>query len=384
MARQKFQKDDDILTKAEQFLAAPALPPHDLISEYAALAAAYRKQQRKLNKTIVISDSYQGRLKELMKMLEDATLKYRQLKDVALPLCMYCKKVRSDSNYWQQLETYFGTHADIMFSHGICPDCVGAAYRQLGEWRGREALPKQLSSAKVASRTVKEQGEDADLGELRALHSQSVVEGNPLAPELERFIAKYAKMSRRFAKTILISDSYQSQLMDFKARLEITARTDLLTGLANRWEIMARLEAEQSRSERHDAPFSLLICDVDYFKDVNDTYGHSAGDRMLKGIADALSGAVRSEDFCGRWGGEEFLVMLPETGLAKAQLVAGKLLGAVRDMRVPWEGHKLSVTMSIGVGEFRSGMTIDHFIKVVDDALYSAKKSGRDRCMVAG
>lgn len=384
MTRRKLPMDDETLVRAVQVLADPAEPSLDLAREYALLAAEYRKQQRKLHKTLAISDTYQGRLKDTLRLLEDTTAKYRQLKDVALPICMYCKKVRADNNYWQKLETYFGTHADIMFSHGICPDCIEAACAHMGISMNRLKLPQaQATAAKGTARRVRESVDDAALVEMRRLQSRVVAEGNPLAPELEQIISRYDKLLRRFAKTMSISDGYQSQLMDFKARLEVVARTDLLTGLANRWEIMARLEAEQSRTTRYGTTFSLLICDLDYFKEINDTYGHCAGDKVLKAIADSLRGALRSEDFCGRWGGEEFLIMLPETGREQAGLVAEKLLAAVRSVRIPWEEQAISVTMSAGVGEFRQGLSIDQCIKQVDDALYAAKNSGRDRFLLA-
>jgi diguanylate cyclase (GGDEF)-like protein len=383
MARRKQPMDDDALIRAGQVLADPAAPALDLAREYAVLAAEYRKQQRKLHKTLTISDTYQSRLKDTLKLLEDTTAKYRQLKDVALPICMYCKKVRADNNYWQKVETYFGTHADIMFSHGICPDCIETACSHMGLSLSRLKLPEAPATAKRSTRRSQEPVEDAALNEMRMLFERSKADGNPLAPELERIITQYAKLLQRFTKTMSISDGYQSQLMDFKARLEVVARTDLLTGLANRWEIMARLEAEQSRINRYGTTFSLLICDLDFFKEINDTFGHCAGDKVLKAVADSLRLSLRNEDFCGRWGGEEFLIMLPETGLAQAGVVAEKLLAAVREARIAWEEQTISVTMSAGVGEFKAGMNIDQCIKQVDDALYSAKNSGRNRFLLA-
>lgn len=382
MARRKLPVDDETLVRAGQVLADPAAPSLDLAREYALLAAEYRKQQRKLHKTLAISDTYQIRLKDTLKLLEDTTAKYRQLKDVALPICMYCKKVRADNNYWQKVETYFGTHADIMFSHGICPDCIETACSHMGIPLSRLKLPEAPAAAKRSTRRGQEPVDDAALTEMRTLFERSMADGNPLAPELERIISRYDKLLRRFTKTMSISDGYQSQLMDFKARLEVVARTDLLTGLANRWEIMARLEAEQSRTTRYGTTFSLLICDLDFFKEINDTFGHCAGDKVLKAVADSLRLSLRNEDFCGRWGGEEFLIMLPETGLAQAGVVAEKLLAAVRDARVAWEEQTISVTMSAGVGEFRTGLSIDQCIKQVDDALYAAKNSGRDRFLL--
>lgn len=228
-----------------------------------------------------------------------------------------------------------------------------------------------------------EPADDETLAEMCKSLQQAIFEGNPLAPEMERMIAGYRKLLRCFRKTVSISDRYQSQLMDMKARLEVTASTDLLTGLANRWKIMEQLASEQSRAQRHGNAFSILIADLDHFKVVNDTYGHLAGDRVLKAMAGSFARELRAEDCCGRWGGEEFLFVLPETGLQQACLVAEKLIAGARRTSVPWEQQQLSVTVSIGVGAFSSAMSLDGCIKTVDDALYVAKKEGRDRFFAA-
>ncbi|GFE60148.1 diguanylate cyclase [Geobacter sp. AOG2] len=378
--RSNIPENDAALERAERTLSKLSSPSVDLAAEYGALADSYRGLLRKLNKTLVISDTYQMQLRELMKQIEDTTYKYRQLKDVALPLCVYCKNIRTDNDYWQRLETYFGTHADIMFSHGICPECIKATTRQLGTWQQRETfpdIPVTLESPVVPN--APKPAEDEVLKELHSLLQRSAADGNPLTPQLERVVGKHAKLLRRFNKIFTISDGYQSQLMDLKARLEFSARTDLLTGIANRWEIMARLESEKSRSERYKKNFSILIGDLDHFKEINDNHGHMAGDRVLKAVAEILRGQIRTEDFCGRWGGEEFLVILPETDLPKACSVAAKLLAKVRKTAVPWEGRRISTTMSMGIGVFRPGMSIDGCLKQVDDALFIAKSGGRDR-----
>ncbi|QEM69298.1 GGDEF domain-containing protein [Geobacter sp. FeAm09] len=388
MARKKTKiaATDPTLERAGRILAESSSPPPDLMAEYGALAEGYRALLRKLNKTLVISDTYQMQLREMMKQIEDTTYKYRQLKDVALPLCIYCKNIRTDNDYWQRLETYFGTHAEIMFSHGICPECIKSTTRQLGAWQHKEKFPDLPASAEPsagpAAPAARKPAEDETLKELRTLLQESAAAGNPLTSELERVVGRHAKLVRRFNKIVSISDGYQSQLMELNARLEFSARTDLLTGLANRWEIMARLESEKSRSERYHKHFSILLCDLDHFKAINDGYGHMAGDRVLRAIAEVLRTHVRAGDFCGRWGGEEFLVILPETDLPKARTVAEKLLVNMRKTAVPWEGRKITTTMSVGLGAFRPGMSIDECLKKVDDALFAAKAGGRDRLMM--
>jgi diguanylate cyclase (GGDEF)-like protein len=378
--RSNIPTTDAALERADRVLFEPSSPSVDLLAEYGTLTDSYRVLLRKLNKTLIISDTYQVHLRELMKQIEDTTYKYRQLKDVALPLCVYCKNIRTGNDYWQRLETYFGSHADIMFSHGICPECIKSTTRQLGAWQQKETLPDMPpSSAPPAARSAPKPVEDEILKELHSLLQRSAVTGNPLTPDLERVVNRHTKLLRRFNKIVSISDGYQSQLMDLKARLEFSARTDLLTGLANRWEIMARLESEKSRSERHKKNFSILISDLDRFKEINDNHGHLAGDRVLRAVADVMRGQIRNEDFCGRWGGEEFLFILPETDLPKACSVAVKLLAKVRKISVVWEESKISTTMSMGIGVFTAGMNIDGCLKQIDDALFRAKGAGRDR-----
>jgi len=231
--------------------------------------------------------------------------------------------------------------------------------------------------------TPREAPADRALEETRRLLLEGEAAGNPLAPELARCLAFYDKLLRRFHKTVSISDRYQSQLMELKTRLEVSASTDLLTGLPNRRKLMELLGAELSRVERHEGSFAVLIADLDHFKGVNDGHGHLAGDLLLQTIADTLRRALRAEDACGRWGGEEFLILLPETDLGQAARVADKLVAAVRRAAVDWEGNRLSVTLSVGVAAYRPGLTLDDCLRLADDALYGAKHQGRDRYFVA-
>jgi diguanylate cyclase (GGDEF)-like protein len=292
---------------------------------------------------------------------------------------MYCKKIRSDDDYWQRLETFFRTHADIMFSHGICPDCIKTAYDKMGMSGKAVPLPENPAARHQAATAERQPVEDETLREMRALVRQHAFDGTPVSPEVEQFVEKYGKLLRRFNKIVSISDSYQSQLRELNARLELMARTDLLTGLANHWEMVTRLASEKNRAERNGKAFSIVLADIDHFKRVNDTHGHLAGDRVIRAIADTLRTSLRREDICSRWGGEEFLIILPETDLQRAGTVAEKLVARVRRAEIPWEGHSIRVTVSIGYGVIEPGMGVDELIRLVDDALYSAKAAGRDR-----
>lgn len=163
--------------------------------------------------------------------------------------------------------------------------------------------------------------------------------------------------------------------------LALAARTDALTGLLNRRAMVEHLEYEVKRSHRGPKLFALMMCDLDEFKKVNDTWGHDAGDNLLRLVSGSLSSGVRTQDLVSRWGGEEFLLMLPETDRQGALVVAEKVLASVREA-LPKAGlHGLKLGMSIGVTEYRPGQTLDACIKAADEAMYHAKSLGGDRAL---
>ncbi|WDP92233.1 MAG: diguanylate cyclase [Desulfobacter sp.] len=160
---------------------------------------------------------------------------------------------------------------------------------------------------------------------------------------------------------------------------EELASRDGLTGLYNRRKMSTLLEKELYRFRRYGRPFSVILCDIDYFKRVNDTLGHDAGDRVLLSVAATLDRNIRSGDAAGRWGGEEFLLLLPETIEAKAVETAEKLRNQNLD-RQPFEREGQSpVTISFGVAQCRPGLDLTRILKHADQALYHAKAGGRNR-----
>jgi diguanylate cyclase (GGDEF)-like protein len=192
-------------------------------------------------------------------------------------------------------------------------------------------------------------------------------------------VDQYRRLLRRMGKILLISDGYQARLMDLNGKLNLMAHVDALTGLSNRHDAMEKLETERSRAERHDGEFSIVLVDVDDFKNVNDTFGHEAGDRLLAGLSHVFHSALRREDTAARWGGDEFLVLLPESDNAAAEVLLRKLLGAVRRLEVPHRGGVLKCTLSAGSASFRTGDTVNDLLRRADAALYDAKRSGKDR-----
>jgi diguanylate cyclase (GGDEF)-like protein len=156
-----------------------------------------------------------------------------------------------------------------------------------------------------------------------------------------------------------------------------------LTEIPNRREFTRRILSEFQRARRSRYPLTLIMCDIDWFKKYNDTYGHSEGDECLKRVAQALSGSlVRPGDFCARYGGEEFIVILPSTDVAGARVVADRILEQIRGLAIPHRGSPFGVvTMSLGVAAENDFGTAsyDVLVKRADQALYRAKEKGRNR-----
>jgi diguanylate cyclase (GGDEF)-like protein len=162
------------------------------------------------------------------------------------------------------------------------------------------------------------------------------------------------------------------------------ANTDVLTFLANRRKIIVDLQEEIIRSDRYKTPLSISILDIDHFKNFNDTYGHTVGDDVLKHVAARLREQVRHPDSIGRYGGEEFLIVLPNSEAQAALEQASRLCQRIREMQVESKDHVLSVTISIGVAQYKIGREDwDQFLHRADTAMYQAKGNGRDQWVLA-
>ncbi len=170
---------------------------------------------------------------------------------------------------------------------------------------------------------------------------------------------------------------YYESLEKEKELLEKMAITDDLTQIFNRRHIISRLNDEIKRSERHRGNLSVVMIDVDRFKLINDTYGHQTGDKVLKQIADTMKKSLRETDILGRYGGEEFLAVLPETDLNNAFHAAEKMRKKICDLQ--WEEAGLHVTISCGIAEFKIKEKDFELLKRADDLLYKAKAEGRDK-----
>jgi diguanylate cyclase (GGDEF)-like protein len=168
------------------------------------------------------------------------------------------------------------------------------------------------------------------------------------------------------------------------AETHAAASVDKLTGVSNRQALLAELFSEVERSSRYNRPFSVAFVDIDHFKQVNDTYGHGVGDIVLRGVAQTVRANLRATDVIGRYGGEEFLLLLAETSVDDAALLAEKIRALVQRARFAIEGNAdLSVTVSIGIaGGQGQKLRVDELVRDADGAMYSAKSLGRNQTYV--
>lgn len=190
-------------------------------------------------------------------------------------------------------------------------------------------------------------------------------------------------ISGKFSGTIVIIEDITKR-KKMEKELEKLATTDSLTGAKNRRSFLQFFEQELSRSQRYGHKLALLMMDIDHFKDINDTYGHDTGDKVLKLLVAEAHGILRGTDMFSRWGGEEFIVLLPESHDHQASTVAERLRGNLSKIEISTDsGALIRFTVSIGmtVVENKNDL-LDDIVKKVDKALYMAKKQGRNRVVV--
>jgi diguanylate cyclase (GGDEF)-like protein len=180
----------------------------------------------------------------------------------------------------------------------------------------------------------------------------------------------------RFSYNDEIEEEYHSRLFTFAA-------TDSLTGLYNRRYILNELENQHKIAKRNERTFSLVIIDIDDFKQVNDTFGHPAGDEFLKKFAFVLNHSLREQDIPGRVGGEEFLVILPETSIDGAFRLANRIRERIQKTELIYEGGTINTTISAGVSQYEFNTDPHTLFQLADHALYKAKQSGKNMVVKA-
>ena len=200
--------------------------------------------------------------------------------------------------------------------------------------------------------------------------------------ELRRSREQLQRYGRQLEEANRQLEDRNERLNEAIEQLHMAAMTDPLTGLRNRRYMTMKIQEEMVRFKRSQRLFSLVIGDIDHFKQVNDQYGHECGDEVLRRVADTLRLGVREQDHVARWGGEEFLLLLPETMADGALLAADKLRRAVEGSQVQCLGREIKVTMTFGVTAYDESANMDTTIREADNALYLGKQRGRNRVVV--
>jgi diguanylate cyclase (GGDEF)-like protein len=359
--------------RVQQALADPELAASEPGRLLAQLLDERGKLLRRLERIVKLSDGYQAQLRAANEELIAANLNLSQalsqVRTIAgfLPVCYCCKKIRDDQGYWDEVESFLAKNSDAVLSQGICPSCIQEGMTTL-------VMPRRTHTVR---------GSEDERRLLERLLAEGIEQDNPLlGPHLE-LARKLSKASRRLEKISKISDGFQSQLKELNQTLQRASLTDTLTGIANRRAMLERLKAEANRTSRGGKPFSVLMLDLDRFKRINDTHGHEAGDLIIMAVAQTLENNLRNFDFCARWGGEEFLVLLTATTLKTAASVSEKLRQAVAALEVNYEGERIPISFSGGLAVHRGKDNVNDTLRDADRALYVAKSQGRNQVVTA-
>jgi len=186
------------------------------------------------------------------------------------------------------------------------------------------------------------------------------------------------KSKEKIEQYALELERKNQELQQLLEKVEQVAMTDFLTGIPNRRFAINIMNEELSRISRSGDSFSLLMVDVDNFKNINDFYGHECGDYVLKHLATLIQSVLRRHDMVARWGGEEFLIMLPGTEINNAKITAEKTISHVRAQVFNYKGKLFNITITVGVAQNQAGDNLDNIIKRADEAMYLGKKSGKN------
>jgi len=288
--------------------------------------------------------------------------------------------IESERNELQQFLTQINGHLGVLSKqvggmHSVHKEDI--AQRDKLSHSFGEQMQHLQSSAQQAS----------DLGTLKVLIREQVIGIRQyLDKQRTQELKRQQKMAQALIKSSLRLQQLEQESQTLKERLNeehAQAIHDPLTGIHNRLAYQERIEQEYARWKRYRKPLSLLLIDVDRFKRINDQYGHKAGDKALRMIAKYLKQTIRESDFVARFGGEEFIVIMPETAIDEAMVVANKLREKIADVYFHYGEEKVVVSISAGVASFADKDSIDSVFQRVDQALYQAKHNGRNQCVNA-
>ncbi|MFN2340859.1 MAG: diguanylate cyclase [Halanaerobium sp.] len=189
---------------------------------------------------------------------------------------------------------------------------------------------------------------------------------------------RLATIKKKNQELVELVEKRTQKIVEKNKALEKMSRTDNLTKLPNRRHILEKINEEIVRQKRHHNPFSIIMGDIDHFKKFNDTYGHKIGDQVLEKVASLIKEEKREEDFAARWGGEEFLILLPETNIEQAYVTGERIRKEIMNMEYKANNKQLKITLTFGITEYDLDLSIEENINRADKALYQGKKQGRN------
>ena len=227
--------------------------------------------------------------------------------------------------------------------------------------------------------------DDFLIGVVQDISSQKAAEDlmRDYTENLERQIqlrtSELEALNKQLQEADRSKDLVIKELKEVKEKLLLSSNIDPLTGLYNRRYMMDRISEEVNRYRRNKTPFCIMVADIDYFKEINDRFGHDCGDEVLQTISNLINAEIRNIDTLSRWGGEEFLILLPETQIYSARSVAERIRQSILKNVFAYENATFHLTMTFGLATYENDQTIKETIKKADNALYQGKLAGRNR-----
>jgi diguanylate cyclase (GGDEF)-like protein len=230
------------------------------------------------------------------------------------------------------------------------------------------------------------------MGEFSGAFNAMVIQLDKSLQQIKEKEAELTRINGELRQEIELRKTTEESLRQSEGLYRQLAITDPLTGIFNRRHFYQMAESELQRTCRYCRPLAVIMIDIDYFKRVNDSYGHAIGDQVLQALASLIRGTLRSIDVFARYGGEEFIVLLPETDLRAVKPIAERLRRKIAETPLPIEPNHLNITISLGASAFDPSVqsllssnkrTLDQIIDSADKALYEAKEAGRNRVCIS-
>lgn len=303
-------------------------------------------------------------------VIDDSEVERKNIRKILEKEGLFSKIIEAKDGL-EGFRAFLDNEPDVIICDMMMPHYNGIAFLKMlkEESKRREIMPSVIMLTGMDSLDLKVQGFELGVADyiVKPIEPMELIARVRLHYRLKRLQERLYEQALELER--------QNQLLQ---QLSIT---DPLTGLYNRRYILERLEEEFNGSLRYGYPLGLALVDLDFFKRVNDTYGHQAGDALLRQFATILAANLRKRDMAGRYGGEEFIVILPHTGLEGAKKSMERLRASVEDSQLTFEGRVLKYTISAGVTAFPDMMVRDvwDLIRAADQALYEAKHRGRNR-----